>query len=149
MCPIMDRPAIRLLNALIRRGIDDRDLYRQTATQVAEPGLRVVLGEMADAVEDVVDGLQTEVTKLGGKAATAGTTGGSLRRSLAGVQIGMANDGDAIGIRWLEQRESRLLVAFEQVADRPGCLQAIAQRYLPRLRNVHVDMCSLARAARG
>jgi uncharacterized protein (TIGR02284 family) len=144
----MDRPAIRLLNALIRRGIDDQDLYRQTATQVAEPGLRVVLGEMADTVRDIVIGLQAEVLTLGGKPATAGTTGGSLRRSLAGVQIGMANDGDVTGIRWLEQRESRLLVAFEQVAERPGCVQAIALRFLPRLRNVHIDMCSLAQAAR-
>jgi uncharacterized protein (TIGR02284 family) len=144
----MDRPAIRLLNALIRRGIDDRDLYRQTATQVAEPGLRVVLGEMADAVEGVIDGLQAEVATLGGKPAVAGTTGGSLRRSLAGVQIGMADDCDASGIRWLEQRESRLLVAFEQVADRPGCVRAVAERYLPRLRNLHIDMCSLAQAAR-
>jgi uncharacterized protein (TIGR02284 family) len=144
----MKPSAIRSLNALIRRGIDDRDLYRRTAAQVSEPGLRVVIEEMAEAVGTVIAGLQKEVVAAGGTPVRSGSTGGAVLRSLASVRIGMASDSDVTGIRWLEQSESRLLVAFEKAATDDGCIRAVAARYLPRLRSLHLDMSMMVQAAR-
>ena len=38
----MSRARVPHYNALIRRGIDDRDLYRRALSQVREPGLQAL-----------------------------------------------------------------------------------------------------------
>ncbi len=43
----MERNSTRVVNGLIRRVIADRDLYRQAARGVREPGLKTILEESA------------------------------------------------------------------------------------------------------
>jgi uncharacterized protein (TIGR02284 family) len=146
----MSRALLPTLNQLIRRGIADRDLYRQAVSAVREPGLRAVIGEIADSLETVIVDLQREVDRRGGRVALNGTVVGLTRRSLAEVFASVSRDPDAIYIRCLEQTEHRLLLAFERQAESPvdDDVSRVLARHLPRLRNIHLDVSSLAQAAR-
>ena len=138
------------LNHLIRRGIADRDLYRQAVGAVREPGLRAVIGEIAESLDAVILDLQREVTRRGGKAALTGTATGMTRRSIAEMSAAVSRDPDGTYIRCLEQTESRLLEAFERENEAPvdAEIGRLIARHLPRLRNIHLDVSSLAQAAR-
>jgi uncharacterized protein (TIGR02284 family) len=147
----MKRSAPSILNSLIRLGIDDRDLYLQAVEAVREPGLRTVLREMAESLQPVIVDLQREVVARDGRPAHGGTLIGSARRLGAVLISSLAGDKDSAYILRLEQAEGRLLRAFEHEAIShlaPGDIGMVVGRHLPRLRSIHLDMHSLALAAR-
>lgn len=145
-------PAARpqtLYNALIRRAIDLRALYRDASVQAREPGLRAVLGENAGALDQMVVELQAQVGQLGGTPARRGRLGGAARRQLIEWLLPGAPQRDSAWIARLEHGEVALLHAFERGLQRaPPEAALVLRRQLPRLQGIHLDMHGLARARR-
>ena len=138
-----------LLNALIRRSIDLRGLYRHAALQAQEPGLRVVLDENASALDLLIADLQSQVRQAGGTAATRGRLGGSARRQLLEWLLPAVPNRDQGWIARLAHSELALLHAFEHgIQQAPADVALALRRQMPRLQGIHLDMHSLARAPR-
>jgi len=138
-----------LFNTLIRRGIDLRALYRDASAQASEPGLRVVLGENAGALDQVIADLQGQVSQFGGTPARHGRFGGAARRQLIEWLLPETPHRDVAWIARLAHGEAALVHAFEtgmQQATPDAAL--VLRRQLPRLQGIHLDMHSLARARR-
>ncbi|MBB3227870.1 uncharacterized protein (TIGR02284 family) [Luteibacter sp. Sphag1AF] len=143
----MERSSIRVLNALIRRVIGDRDLYQQAARGVREPGLRVILEESADALTGIAADLQREVGAAGGRAAQAANAGVSgVRRTVMEASVRLSSDPDMSYVRSLEHMERRLLGAFLKL-EATSADRALVSRHIARLRLLHLDMTSVGRAA--
>jgi uncharacterized protein (TIGR02284 family) len=138
-----------LFNALIRRGIDLRAMYRDASLQASEPGLRVVLGENASALDQVIADLQAQVHQLGGEPARRGRLGGAARRQLIEWLLPATPHRDVAWIARLAHGEAALVHAFEEGLQRatPDAARVL-HRQLPRLQGIHLDMHSLARARR-
>jgi len=135
-------------NALIRRSIDLRRLYRHAAT-ACEPGLRVVLNENVQTLDLLIADLQAQVGASDGKPSEHGTWRGAAHRHLAGWLVHTASRRDSAWIRALAHHESALLQAFEQaIAVAPAESARALRRQLPRLHGIHLDMHSLAGTAR-
>jgi len=131
-------------NALIRRSIDLRRLYRHAAT-ACEPGLRVVLNENVQTLDLLIADLQAQVGASDGKPSEHGTWRGAAHRHLAGWLVHTASRRDSAWIRALAHHESALLQAFEQaIAVAPAESARALRRQLPRLHGIHLDMHSLA-----
>ena len=138
-----------LVNALIRRGIDLRGMYRDASAQASEPGLRVVLGENASALDQVIADLQAQVVQLGGTPARRGRFGGAARRQLIEWLLPTSPHRDVAWIARLAHGEAALVHAFEQSMRHASPESALVlRRQLPRLQGIHLDMHSLARARR-
>ena len=138
-----------LFNALIRRSIDLRAMYRDASAQASEPGLRVVLGENAGALDQVITDLQGQVCQLGGTPARRGRLGGAARRQLIEWLLPETPDRDVAWIARLAHGEAALVHAFEEGLQRATPEAALVlRRQLPRLQGIHLDMHSLARARR-
>lgn len=139
----------RLYNRLIRRGIDDRDMYRCAAAEVGEPGLRALFSETADSLGVVIDELQRQVSGSGHLPARHGTALGTMRLWLIEHLHGRHTPPrDRHWIARLIRSESELLHAVEQrLPQLPPEAARVLRRQLPRLHGIHLDMHSLARAA--
>jgi uncharacterized protein (TIGR02284 family) len=146
---MLRQTTIRVYNALIRRGIDQCELYRRAASAVREPGLRTVLDENADQLGAVVADLQAQVRARGGDPAGHGTWRGALRRLLAQLGSRPARS-DHAWIGCLRREESLLLHDFEWRLDHaPDEAVHVLNRQLPRLQGIHMDMCGLSRGMGG
>ncbi|MFC5524486.1 DUF2383 domain-containing protein [Rhodanobacter ginsengisoli] len=134
-------------NALIRRGIDLRLLYRQAAS-ACEPGLRVVLNDNAQTLGLLIAELQAQLRADGGSPKAHGSWHGAIRRRLTGWLVRLASRPDTAWIHALAHQESALLQAFEQTiaALPPGSVPGLC-RQLPRLRGIQLDMHSLVGSA--
>jgi Domain of unknown function (DUF2383). len=134
-------------NALIRRSIDLRRLYRRAA-MACEPGLRMVLHENMQTLDLLIADLQAQLRAHDGKPSEHGTWRGAVRRHMASWLTHAAHSRDSAWIRVLAHQESALLHAFEQaIADAPVESALALRRQLPRLRGIHLDMHSLAGTA--
>lgn len=136
-----------LFNALIRRSIDLRGLYRHAAMQAQEPGLRAVLEENASALDLLIADLQAQVRQAGSTPATRGRLGGGARRQLLEWLLPAVPDRDQGWIARLAHSELALLHAFEKsIRKAPADVALVLRRQMPRLQGIHLDMHSLARA---
>lgn len=142
----MERTSTRVVNGLIRRVIADRDLYRQAARGVREPGLKVILEESADALTAIATDLQSQVAATGARAAVAGGPMSGVRRTMMEASVKLSHDPDVTYIRTLEQMERRLLDAFLKLEASSGD-RALVGRHIARLRLLHLDMTNLGSAA--
>lgn len=135
-----------LCNALIRRSIELRALYQHAAAEVNEPGLRSVLDENAQVLEQLITELQAQIRVLAGLPATRSRWIGTARRRLDTLLRGVPRSDDA-WIRVLAREEAALLHAFERALTvESGAMAPTLHRQLPRLNAIHSDMHSLARA---
>ncbi|MET0935139.1 MAG: PA2169 family four-helix-bundle protein [Luteibacter sp.] len=141
----MERNSIRVVNGLIRRVIADRDLYRQAAQGVREPGLKAILAESADSLTAIAGELQGEVTATGGRPATAGGPMSGVRRKMVEASVKLSSDPDVTYIRTLELMERRLLDAFLKLEASSGD-RAVVGRHIARLRLLHLDMVHMGGA---
>jgi uncharacterized protein (TIGR02284 family) len=138
-----------LYNALIRRGIDLRTLYRDASVQASEPGLRAVLGENAGTLDQVIADLQAQVGRLGATPARRGRLGSAARRQLIEWLLPAPPQRDLAWIARLAHGEAALVDAFEQgLQHAPAATARVLRRQLPRLQGIHLDMHGLARARR-
>jgi uncharacterized protein (TIGR02284 family) len=142
----MENTSNRVVNGLIKRVIADRDLYRQAARGVREPGLKVILEESADALDAIAHDLQGQVAATGGRPATAGGAMSGVRRTMMEASVKLSHDPDVTYIRTLEQMERRLLDAFLRLEATSGD-RAMVGRHIARLRLLHLDMTNLGSAA--
>jgi uncharacterized protein (TIGR02284 family) len=135
-------------NALIRRSIDLRRLYRHAAT-ACEPGLRMVLNDNVHTLDLLIAELQAQLRDRGGERCEHGSWRGTVHRHLTGWLIRTVARRDHAWIRALAHGESALLHRFEQaIATAPAESALVLRRQLPRLRGIHLDMHSLAGTAR-
>ena len=119
-------------NALIRQGIDDRDLYRRALSQVREPGL------------------QAQVHATGRTPARHGTLPGAVRSALADMVTGMASNRDSAWVHYLARNECALLNSFEQqMAHASDEGARVLRVQLSRLHGIHKDMHCLAGTTHG
>ncbi len=142
----MESTSNRVVNGLIKRVIADRDLYKQAARGVREPGLKVILEESADALTAIARDLQAQVSSKGGRPATAAGAMSGVRRTMIEASVKLSSDPDVTYIRTLEQMERRLLDAFVRLEATSGD-RAMVGRHIARLRLLHLDMTSLGSAA--
>lgn len=141
----MERTSIRVVNGLIRRVIADRDLYRQAARGVREPGLRAILEESAESLTAIAGDLQGQVSATGGRPAVAGGPLSGVRRTMMEASVKLSHDPDVTYIRTLEHMERRLLDAFLRLESSSGD-RATVGRHIARLRLLHLDMTNLGGA---
>ncbi len=137
-------------NALIRRGIDDRDLYRRALTQVREPGLQALLTENLQTLDVLIGDLQAQVHASGRMPARHGTLTGAVRSALAEVTTGFASNRDAAWVHCLARNECSLLHSFEQqMAHATDESARVLSLQLSRLHGIHRDMHCLAGTTHG
>ena len=137
-------------NALIRRGIDDRDLYRRALEQVSEPGLQVLLAENLQTLDTLIADLQAQVRAAGGSPARHGTLAGAVRSALADMINSMASNRDAAWVHSLARNECALLRRFEQqMAQASDESARVLRAQLSRLHGIHKDMHCLAGTTHG
>lgn len=137
-------------NALIRRGIDDRDLYRRAMAQVREPGLQALLAENLQTLDSLIGDLQAQVHAAGRAPARHGTLAGAIRSALAEMATGMASNRDAAWVHWLARNECALLNRFEkQLAHASDESARVLRIQLSRLHGIHKDMHCLAGTTHG
>jgi uncharacterized protein (TIGR02284 family) len=137
-----------LCNGLIRRSIELRALYRDAASQVSEPGLRTVLHEEAQSLDQVIAELQAQMRKHAVEPATRSRMIGLAQQRLDALLVrGMPRADDA-WIRLLARKEQRLLKNFERALGKmaAGEMNTTLHRQLPRLQSIDLDMHSLAKA---
>jgi uncharacterized protein (TIGR02284 family) len=135
-------------NALIRRGIDLRLLYRQAAS-ACEPGLRMVLNDHAQTLGLLIAELQAQLRADGGTPRAQGSWRGAVRRLLTGWLVRLGSRPDSAWIRALAHQERALLQAFEQtIIALPAEWVPGLRRQLPRLHGIQLDMHSLVGSAR-
>ncbi|WP_414649799.1 hypothetical protein [Dyella sp.] len=148
----MSQP-VALYNALIRRGIDDRALYRRALIQVREPGLRVLLEENAQTLDALIADLQQQVLDQGARAADHGTMMGAARGWFLDVTVSRAGDAhrDTAWVRCLARCECALLDCFERHAGAAANDDSarVLRRQLCRLHRIHLDMHCLAGTTHG
>lgn len=137
-----------LCNALIRRSIELRALYRHAGAQVSEPGLRTVLNEEAQSLTEVINALQMQLRNHAIEPATRSRIVERARQRLDALLLRSMPRSDDAWIRLLARHEENLLLAFERVLNRiePGEMTVTLHRQLPRLQSIHLDMHSLAKA---
>lgn len=135
-------------NALIRRSIDLRQLYRHAAA-ACEPGLRMVLNDNAHTLSLLIADLQAQLRARGERPCVHGSWRGAVHRHLAGWLMRIAARRDHAWIRALAHGESALLHRFERaIAAAPAESALVLRRQLPRLHGIHLDMHSLTGTAR-
>jgi uncharacterized protein (TIGR02284 family) len=137
-----------LCNALIRRSIELRTLYRHAAAQVSEPGLRTVLHEEALSLAEVITALQTQLRSHAIAPATRSRFIERTRQRLDALLLRGMPRSDDTWIRLLARHEGSLLLAFERALNHiaPDEMTATLHRQLARLQSIHLDMHSLAKA---
>nr|WP_225737203.1 PA2169 family four-helix-bundle protein [Dyella acidiphila] len=137
-----------MYNRLIRRSIELRVLYRHAAEQVKEPGLRTVLDEEAQSLDQVIAELQAQLRKHDVLPATRSRVFGAARQRLDDLLVRGIPRSDDAWIRLLARNEQRLLKAFERTMRRmaAGDMNNALHRQLPRLQSIDLDMHSLAKA---
>ncbi|AIF46746.1 PA2169 family four-helix-bundle protein [Dyella japonica] len=132
-------------NALIRRGIDDRDLYRRALADVREPGLQALLAENLQTLDALIGDLQAQVHASGRTPARHGTLTGAIRSALAAMVTGLASNRDSAWVHYLARNECALLNSFEQqMAQASGESARVLRVQLSRLYGIHKDMHCLA-----
>jgi uncharacterized protein (TIGR02284 family) len=137
-------------NALIRRGIDDRDLYRRALAQVREPGLQALLKENLHTLDALIGDLQAQMHANGRAPARHGTLAGAVRSALAEVTTGFASNRDAAWVHCLARNECSLLRQFEQqMAHATDESARVLGVQLTRLHSIHTDMHCLAGTTHG
>jgi uncharacterized protein (TIGR02284 family) len=137
-----------LCNGLIRRSIELRALYRHASAQVSEPGLRTVLDEEAQSLDQVIAELQAHMRKHAVEPATRSRVIGLATQRFDALLVRGLPRGDDAWIRLLARKEQRLLKTFERALGRVamGEMNATLHRQLPRLQSIDLDMHSLAKA---
>jgi len=138
-----------LFNALIRRGIDDRDLHRRALERVRDPALQILLFENLQTLDSLIADLQAQVRADGGAPAEHGTATGSLRVLIADLSTRFATHRDTAWVRCLARYECVLLHSFERRLQRTGRREAALDRQLDRLYGMHRDMHCLAGTTHG
>ena len=137
-------------NALIRWGIDDRDLYRRALAQVREPGLLALLTENLQTLDLLIGDLQAQVHANGNWPARHGTLAGAVRSALAELTAGMSSNRDAAWVHCLARNECALLHRFEQQMAHASPESArVLGLQLSRLHSIHKDMHCLAGTTHG
>jgi uncharacterized protein (TIGR02284 family) len=137
-------------NALIRRGIDDRDLYRRALAQVREPGLQALLAENLHTLDALIGDLQAQVQASGRAPARHGTLAGAVRSALAEMVTGVASNRDSAWVHYLARNECALLNSFEQqMAKASDDSARVLRVQLSRLHGIHKDMHCLAGTTHG
>jgi len=137
-------------NALIRQGIDDRDLYRRALAQVREPGLQALLAENLHTLDALIGDLQAQVHATGRTPASHGTLAGAVRSALAEMMTGMASNRDSAWVHCLARNECALLKSFErQMARASDDSARVLRVQLSRLHGIHKDMHCLAGTTHG
>jgi uncharacterized protein (TIGR02284 family) len=137
-------------NALIRKGIDDRDLYRRALAQVREPGLQALLTEKLQTLDALIGDLQAQVHASGRTAARHGTLAGTIHSAVAAMVAGMAANRDLAWVHHLARNECALLSCFEQeMAHASGDSARVLRVQLSRLYGIHKDMHCLAGTTHG
>lgn len=132
-------------NTLIRRGIDDRDLYRRALSQVREPGLQALLAENLHTLDMLIGDLQAQAHASGQTPARHGTLAGAIRSTLAEWTAGVASNRDSAWVRALARNECALLYRFEKQMAHASRESAHALGVqLSRLHSIHRDMHCLA-----
>jgi uncharacterized protein (TIGR02284 family) len=137
-----------LCNGLIRRSIELRALYRHASTQVSEPGLRTVLDEEAQSLDQVIAELQAQMRRHAVTPATRSRLISAFWQRVDALLLRGVPRSDDAWIRVLARSEKRLLRAFKRVLSRvePGEVTSAMHRQLPRLQSIDLDMHSLAKA---
>jgi uncharacterized protein (TIGR02284 family) len=137
-------------NDLIRRGIDDRDLYRRALAQVREPGLQALLAENLQTLDLLIGDLQAQVHAGGRTPARHGTLSGAVRSALAEMTASLAANRDAAWVHSLARNECALLHSFEQqMAHASADSARVLSVQLSRLHGIHRDMHCLAGTTHG
>jgi hypothetical protein len=132
--------------SMVRRSLRLRSAYRRAAAEVREPGLRSVLAENADLLEQLIDEWRAHCRKAP-PTVPAGQWAGALRRGIEAWRWRTMPHSDAWWIRVLARDEAALLRSFERaLALAPHDDAPLLHRQRPRLDALHRDMRSLARA---
>lgn len=137
--------AVPHYNALIRRGIDDRALYRRALARVREPGLQALLAENLQTLDALIGDLQAQAQACGRTPARHGTLAGAVRSALTEWAAGMSSNRDAAWVNALARNECALLHRFEEQMARASTDSAhVLGVQLSRLHGIHRDMHCLA-----
>ena len=146
MSPVSQHP----WRSMIRRSLRLRAAYRRAAAAVDEPGLRSVLAENAQLLDQLIAEWRTQCRGSAGDTESQGHWTATLRRGIEAWRWRAMPRSDVLWIRLLARDEAALLRSFERALAAATIDTApLLYRQRPRLDALHRDMCSLAHAVGG
>lgn len=136
-----------LWRSMIRRSLRLRAAYSRAAAAVDEPGLRSVLLENAQLLDQLIAEWRAQCHEQVHASKPKGHWVVVLKRGIEAWRWRAMPRSDVLWIRLLARDEAALLRSFEQaVAAASTDAAPLLHRQRPRLDALHRDMCSLARA---
>lgn len=131
---------------LIRRSLGLRAAYRRAAAVVDEPGLRSVLEENAQRLDQLIAEWRAQCRRPG-EAVPRQRWLDAVRRRVDAWRWRAMPRSDVLWIRLLARDETALLHSFELALAQASAETApLLYRQWPRLDAIHRDMRSLAQA---
>lgn len=105
------------LETLIDTTYDSIEGYRKAGETAQSPELKRILAEQATKRQATLDGLNSELTRLGGTLMTKGTAAGGLHRLWLDI-TNLFESGDKAAVQRVEEGEDYLADKFEEVLKR-------------------------------
>ena len=141
---------IDTLNKLIETCKDGEYGFRTCAEHVKSQQLRTVLLERAESCRNGATELQSQVTRLGGKAETDSSATGTLHRGWVNVKAMLTGDSDLAALNECERGEDAALERYRDAIkeDLPSDVAAIVQRQYEGVKRNHDQIRSLRNAQR-
>jgi len=132
---------------MIRRSLRLRAAYARAVAAVDDPGLRSVLAENAQLLDQLIAEWRVQCREPADATEPKGHWAAALRRGIEAWRWRATPRSDVLWIRLLARDEATLLRSFERALAAAGTDTApLLHRQRPRLDALHRDMCSLARA---
>lgn len=153
MSPVSQHPVSRHAvsrhpwRSMIRRSLHLRAAYRRAATTVDEPGLRSVLLENAELLDQLIAEWRAQGREPVAEQAPKTHWMDAVQSRIDAWRWRAIPRSDVLWIRLLARDEAALLRSFEQaLATASTDAAPLLHRQRPRLDALHRDMRSLARA---
>ena len=133
------------LNALIETCKDGEYGFRACAEHVKSAQLRQVLTSRADECRQGATELQSQVTRLGGKADTGSSVSGTIHRGWVNLKGMLTGDSDQAALNECERGEDVALARYRDAIKKslPGDVAAVVQRQYEGAKRNHDQIRTL------
>jgi uncharacterized protein (TIGR02284 family) len=133
------------LNDLIETCKDGENGFREAADGVQSTSLKTVFNEYARQRTQFASELQNHVQRLGGDAATSGSTSGALHRGWMNLKSAVAGKDDHAILEECERGEDAAVQAYQKglAQDLPSDLRSVVEEQYRRILEAHKRIRSL------
>lgn len=137
-----DTSSRALLNHLIETCKDGERGFQHAAELVSDPGLKALFNDFAGRRARAAADLLPHAQRLGGPAATDGTTAASVHRRWMDVRSNLSGHDDRSILREAQRGDATTVAAYQSALDGllPPSVRDLVERQFAELRDTHDDL---------